>query len=656
MTAAPSGIPKNPNVPPDKELSREDKVRLLTDNLFSHDVERRLLAIKSIGSSKDPWLGRALLYTLTDEDVSVAKAARESLAKKSKALLPLFVKELGSPSFEVRAGALQMLGLHADLDRAVEICEQLFDYNVNVREAARGALFSILERFDPTTIDQEMREKAARVVDVFAVMTSSPNTGVHSLAQELLLSFGRYFSDKLWPVYLSMNARSRKQFHIELLKLRTDWSVQLIYEGICSPQEELSEAISVMLAANLDQEDLNVHLTVLAQFSDEQRRRIFQRFVEHDILPKVLRVSSWLKQEARLTLMRMIGLYDVNQYRDYILDCLSLTDRETRIEALSMAGNLDEFLPRELLIQLLKESDQEVVVAVLDYIKQRGGFDMVKDIIPYMRSEDDRIRKATLDTTFSISREHLISRYDQLRPSAREDLARFLQKMNSEFVSQLAAELEEVDEDERIKLMEVMMLVAEDEAAQKEMRQLTRSRDSRIRATATRAFSKLKSMGERVAALVPLLRDTDSRVRANAIEEVPVTEDVSIINMLVEFTRSDSNRERANAIFKLWDLGYTDYEISLVRMLEDPDPWVRASGYWALCQIDAPHLLDYARAALSDDSNNVRIMAMKALGRSAPEEEVRNFTRFLDDEDPDIKRTARDVLRTRLKIEYEMDK
>ncbi len=635
-------------------LSRQAKIQIISQSLFDADPERRLAAIRSMGGSRDPWLNRLLLYKTVDEDKQVAHQAEAALRERGADLIGLCLAETHGPHVDVRAAALRLLGHVADLEHMADICERLFDYHVNVRDAARTALRRIVERNQRTADDPAARLHVRRALALFGELCGNLDMGVRHLSLELMLQFGRFFPDDFWAAYAQLDERRHKLLNLELLRTKTADSTGLVYRGMCHERTDIREAMARLIFSNMDQEDFNVHLEVVGGLSSREQQLVAQLYRDHEILVKLLRVAGWLRQGPRLILIRLLGYLDAMQYRDFFIDCLNLTDRETRLAILRIGEQYPLEVPREKLLQLLKEGDAELALGTLHYLEVRGTFEVVREVTPFFGSEDERQKRAALAAVFRISRDHLLERYDRLKPTARADLSRFLLKMNERFAEDLVRDLPILDEDEKLRNVEIVAFLADEPRIRHVLEQLLSHDDDKVRATAARAIEKLGD-AERVAALLPLLRDEDSRVRANAIEELPdQVEETGIIALLTQSAGSRHNRERANAISKLLGLGLRQHERDLEEMLGSPDPWVRASGLWALSQSEAPALVERARDGLADPSPAVRRMALAALGRHAPVEEVRGFTRYLVDADPSVRRAARDVLRDRLKIDYEV--
>ena len=640
--------------PREEELTREDKIRLISDNLFHSDASRRLAAVRSIAASRDPWLNRLLFYKLSDEEPDVKRAAEVALRERGGELAPLFLAEVGSPREEVRTAALRQLGAVGDLEHVHALLRPLFDYSAGVREAARVAMRRIVERVGPTSgRDEESRCLVHESMKTFAELAGSLDTSLRHLALEMLLHFGRCHIELFWEVYLACDENRRKVIRLDLLRVRNEWSVRLIYFGMQSDSDVLRQDTAKLVHNNLEHEDLNLHLAVVGDFAPESQKRIAETLEESETLPRMLKSAGWLKQENRLGLLSLLGYLDALKYEEFFLDCLNLTDRETRIAILRIGEQYPLQIDPMRVAQFLHEGDPVLSAAALHYLEARGTFAVVREVVPFFNDADPAVQRAAVAATFRISRDHLLDRYERLRPAARIDLAHFLQKMNPGFAEDLARRLDDADEDERIKYVEIVTLLADDPRAQRTLEAMSRYGDERVRATALRAIETYAA-DERVSALIPLLRDQDSRVRANAIEELPGTEHIEVIELLAEAAESGGNRERANAIAKLLEMGRSEHEAHLVDMLNDSDPWVRSSGLWSLSQVQAPHLLPRARALLEDPSPQVRLMALRAIGARDSLDEVRGLTRFLDHTDGAMRRAAREVLRARLKIDYEV--
>jgi hypothetical protein len=111
-----------------------------------------------------------------------------------------------------------------------------------------------------------------------------------------------------------------------------------------------------------------------------------------------------------------------------------------------------------------------------------------------------------------------------------------------------------------------------------------------------------------------ILRDTDPRVRANAIEVLENHQTPRLITLLAERARTTNNRERANAIKALHRMRVGNVGPALTAMLQDPRPEHRISAIWALQQMNWWKLLsEVGRMAKEDGNLRVRRYALTVL-------------------------------------------
>jgi HEAT repeat protein len=120
---------------------------------------------------------------------------------------------------------------------------------------------------------------------------------------------------------------------------------------------------------------------------------------------------------------------------------------------------------------------------------------------------------------------------------------------------------------------------------------------------------------EAVAEKIADLRDGDTverRRAALALAEESRSE--AVVDALVAFGVTDDDSDvRQFAIEALGELGGEEAGQAAVRLLEDPDPWVRAEAVVALDRIDRVRYDSHVEAALQDDHHAVRRNAVVSL-------------------------------------------
>jgi uncharacterized protein YjbI with pentapeptide repeats len=127
--------------------------------------------------------------------------------------------------------------------------------------------------------------------------------------------------------------------------------------------------------------------------------------------------------------------------------------------------------------------------------------------------------------------------------------------------------------------------------------------------------------------------------------------DSSIINLLIRMMEDPNPLIRAGiiqALGKLWVMGSRDFRqregpriIELfMGTMHDSDPSIRAATVWALGRIDDIKYLDYIQILAEDKAPQVRVSVAKILGRRRDLGRLRLLRQLLFDEDETVRRTA----------------
>ncbi|MCA8955733.1 MAG: HEAT repeat domain-containing protein, partial [Planctomycetes bacterium] len=188
--------------------------------------------------------------------------------------------------------------------------------------------------------------------------------------------------------------------------------------------------------------------------------------------------------------------------------------------------------------------------------------------------------------------------------------------------------------DQRVRLRAQFELAGRGERARlHEAAQRPEPRLSRIHALW--ALGQLGARGE-LDKVVPLLRDPDHEIRAQAAKVLGRAHVAKARKPLVELLRDRSPRVRFFAAIALGQLGSdaaADDLAELLRTNDGRDPFLRHAGILGLCGIaDLRKLL----AVGDDEASAVRLAVVVALRRRAAVEAAR----FLDDRDPLVVREA----------------
>ena len=172
--------------------------------------------------------------------------------------------------------------------------------------------------------------------------------------------------------------------------------------------------------------------------------------------------------------------------------------------------------------------------------------------------------------------------------------------------------------DDRLKAMQVALELELSEPLRPVLLQLCNDPNAKLRSKAILVLGDVPAASETI--LDRVLQDPDPRVRANAIEVLEEKRMTEYLPLLAQRARANSSRERANAIKAMHRMKVKAATDSLHQMLQDERPEHRISAMWALKQIGWWQLLtDVGHLAKQDSNLRVRRYALAVLKSVAAE-------------------------------------
>lgn len=101
--------------------------------------------------------------------------------------------------------------------------------------------------------------------------------------------------------------------------------------------------------------------------------------------------------------------------------------------------------------------------------------------------------------------------------------------------------------------------------------------------------------------LIPLLKHSSPRVRANTIEGISFSKDPRIADLLLPFLDDRDSRIAANAAKALWPFAQDRVAQKLFGMIKSGDKWAKTSAVHALGSIDSPEAREILVTVLRDE-------------------------------------------------------
>jgi len=649
-----------------EKLRSEDRREVLSQALGDEEAALRQAAIEQIDRLKLAVLYPNVLWAAREAKNGVREAAcRCVLALSSQELRRLVYPELGSVVPALRMFALDLLAERGDLKDLPWLLPLLSDYKIDVREQARRALKRIFERelencrsrrspgvspLEEAPVEPPLRSAAK----VLFELADGPDRITATTAGDILIDYGNLVPGTFWREYRSLSLPGREIF-TQLVASREGASgVRLLYLGLVCPEERIARPCATLLLRLMHRQGIGLHLEVLKEFKESLLAKLARQMARYELVRDLVHHFDLTPSPLKEVVFDLLEQLDCRDYVPFLESCLKQEDDLLVYRALGLLIPLERRNYVEDFRALLSRDNPEILLAVLEYLRERADPDILPDLGRLLAHEDERVGRAAIETVFQLSRRHLLARYGDLTPQGREEIIKLLHRVDESFVDALFEDIAALSSQEKVHLVNILEILGQESKIQATLLRLSKEPDQRVRATVAKALQIFSEAKQRLELTRTFLQDEDTRVRANAIESLDRVEDGGVLDRLIELTRSSNSRERANAIKKLWEQGYRDFELSLVRMLQEPDEWTRASAVWVLGEMEAPHLVELLEEALEDPGAVVRENAVRALGKQGSIEQVRRLTACLEDPDRRVREAAREVMRHRLNLSYEI--
>jgi hypothetical protein len=376
----------------------------------------------------------------------------------------------------------------------------------------------------------------------------------------------------------------------------------------------------------------------------------FSHIEEAPVLDALLRRTHWLKDHALQTCMHLVTrgawLSESELVRDISRrDCgdaarigewiaasgaqdVVQDERMDRLRAHAQANDPENFVARlrllriacrrrptasHLLTSFMNDPDERLARMATREIIRRRPVDYENTLLQRLSSAPDSIRRVIGRSVGQSGFEQFWNRYDKLDKTMRKQAGRALLKLLPDSIPRLSRKLAGGPMEQRLQAMQMIQELKLADQMVETLLGMCSDPSPRLR-------SRSVSLLAEVPALAPdllierLLADTDSRVRANAIEILENKFKDSFVPMLIQRARAGSNRERANSIKVMHKLRMNVFGASLQVMLNDPRPEHRISAMWALKQTGWWNLIsEVGRMAKADTDLKVRRYAVGVL-------------------------------------------
>ncbi|OGJ88302.1 MAG: hypothetical protein A2268_05330 [Candidatus Raymondbacteria bacterium RifOxyA12_full_50_37] len=264
---------------------------------------------------------------------------------------------------------------------------------------------------------------------------------------------------------------------------------------------------------------------------------------------------------------------------------------------------------------ILLTGDEGTIVQALRTAEDEGALSLVKPMLALLKHPNKAIVRQAIMSSANLIKTQLVSSWGDIEKNVKDGLATILKRLNPAVVDRIADDLYSKDEENRLRTLQVLGLLGQDEKIKQSVSKMLTDPDERMRAT---AISILKNMlGHKdITIIYRVIQDPDPRVRANGVETMEAVGNTNVISSLLKMRGDKNNRVRGNVLKALYSLGYKEIAGDLCKMLEDSNKWMRATAGWVLGelgQVQEEPFLDLVGEYGIDRDPDVRQNMIKAL-------------------------------------------
>jgi HEAT repeat protein len=298
------------------------------------------------------------------------------------------------------------------------------------------------------------------------------------------------------------------------------------------------------------------------------------------------------------------GMHDIMQ--DERFSRLAEHARESlpaRLRLLRIAMKRKRGASVQYLRRMLTDPDERIMRMAAREIVRRKPADAENILLQLMTNAPESVRGVISRSVGQAGFENFWNRFDRLDKSTRKQAGKAMLKLLPDGATRLSRRLSSGPIEQRLKALQMTQELGLAEQLKDALATLASHPHAKVRSKAVSVLGNLENVSIDVL-LDRVLNDTDSRVRANAIEVLETRPAVQFIPLLAERAKTGQhNRERANAIKALHRMKVGNVGPQLIAMLHDERPEHRISALWALKQMGWWKLLQEVGQLAKEDTN-----------------------------------------------------
>jgi HEAT repeat protein len=256
----------------------------------------------------------------------------------------------------------------------------------------------------------------------------------------------------------------------------------------------------------------------------------------------------------------------------------------------------------------------EVAAAALETLGEKGELTDLQAMLAFVKNSDPRLSGIAIVACGNLIRNKLIERFHELDPQVRQKLGAIMESLGPQIVDEIGKDLWCDDDGRRLRAVQILGLLRKNPTIRDILAKLVKDKDEKIRATAVNLLGKIIGPNDHEL-IMSLLSDKDKRVRANTVEALESLGNKRFLPILLRFRKDPANRIRGNVLKALYSLGFSEVSEDIVAMLQNADPFMKASALWVVSRIKicTPKIEDLAGMCYLSDNEMVFTNAKKAL-------------------------------------------
>ena len=327
-----------------------------------------------------------------------------------------------------------------------------------------------------------------------------------------------------------------------------------------------------------------------------------------------------------------------------LLDALVDAPKSPHIDALLVSLLTDKTLPKY--VDGLTDDDKRVVVGTMRALAKGTMYDPNRLLALF---EDPHVPNPALVQILlarkeSIKIKHLLEYIDKADKDIRQGLFKLLDAIaTEEMVPELIPYSHNEDPAMRLHIATALSRCSKSVVARDPLLRMINDGHKAIRQTALHGLGNMEVPVPSVQ-IVPLLKDPDLTVQAQAINTLIKIRDPAIIKYLIEILQDDSEYIRRAAVEVLNEIGDERAIKELLNAMRDKDWWVKVRAADALGTIGGARVVDGVLALINDKDEFLRRTAVEILNSVKDERAVAHLIGALKDADWWVRERAADAL------------